>query len=233
MSPIDFIAGLFSDICSFFYDAYLEVKDWAWPLSYLQYPFYNISLAFLHLYMNTVTFGAWVTDVSSKISNILSAEGVLGLLKYWFPWLADVGEWFVDRWKWFMTAVGDWWATILPTVLGWIETAKQFAVSLVANVQKELSQLHTSWDNFWTLTWPQWSKKLDRIDVAWDNFWVITFPTLISKKDANDMVDSKINETKPFWECWQDVRDDVVTFIGSPFDWLAGKLEDWFWGVKE
>ena len=233
MSFIDNIFNLVWGICWYFYNAYVEVKDWVWPFSYLQYLFYYLHDAFYDLSYAILDFGDWVDDVWSKVQNILTSEGVLGLLKWWFPWLENVGLWFTDRWKWFTTSVGNWWETIKPTVLGWIELAKQLAKDLVANVQKELSQVHTSWDNFWTLTWPQWMYQFNGLAIAWDNFWTITFPTLISSKDANDLMDTKIKEAEPGWLGWTDFKDKVVLFFTDPLSWLVDRLEDWFWGIQE
>lgn len=230
MRWVDNIFSFVWDISQLFLDAYQEVKGWWWPFNLLQHPLYGLFRVFWNLLTPIAHFGDWVDDVWNKVQNILTTEGVLGLLKGWFPWLEGVGSWFANRWKWFTTTVGDWWDTTKPTVLGWIDTAKQLAKDLVASIQKELSQVHTSWDNFWTLTWPQWTKTLDTLSSSFGNFWTITLPGLITGKAAGDLIDSTLKDWFPFYDDLAQLWGEVKLFFTNPLDWLVSKLEDWFWG---
>ena len=181
-----------------------------WPLYLLGTPLYYLHYLSWRLLTPIAHFGDWVDDVAAKVANILTWSTIWSYILSYVPNLVAIRDWFYNWWSNVRAVVADWWPTVVPTVQGWVNDAKQLAQALVANVQKELSSLHTSWDNFWTLT----------------------YPTLISKNDANALMDTKIKESEPFWKGWQDVKDNVVKFISSPLDWLLERFTDWFLGKE-
>ena len=199
MGFMSLIIEALNSVSSWFYGLYLDCYYAGWPLSAIASWFYSLCTVFNNLAWQFYYFSVWVSDVASKVQNILTSEGVLGLLKWWFPWLEKAGEW--------------------------------------------LPSLRNDWNNFWTITWPQWTTKLDTVKANWDYFWSITFPTLVSftwlttwwssrLTDIQNLINSAFLIRQSFWEGWQDWRGKVTEFFTDPEEWLykaADRIIERFW----
>lgn len=226
---LDWIGSIFSfvwDIADWFLSAYQEVSGWIWPFHYLQYPLYGIHRVCRDLLTPIAHFWFWAEHIATKLQAAWTSEGILGLIKWWFPWLYDVGEWFYGRWNWFLSAAGDWWSSTKVTVLGWIDIATQ-----------GLNTLRVLWDEFWTITWPKWTATLEVLGSEVSSFFTKTLPDLVDNLKlehwwkgklfaVDGLIGSKLAEWFPFY-------DDVAEFFKDPGEFLLSRLTDWFLGKEE
>ena len=232
MQFINWIIEELEDIADFFHDAYLEVTDWVWPFNLLEYPLYGIYGRFHWLAEWFEDFGAWVDDTADKISHMITSWDIFELLQTWLDWAADAWFWVRYAWDNVIDIVNDWWASILPYILSYVDAATEGFTDLVA-----------AWDNFWTTTWPGVLTEITDLKNEWDNFWVVTFPSLVSFDrlttwwgDRLSEVDSLLSSwtltLSPLWEGWQEIRDSVVEFFADPLEWLWARFTDWFLGPE-
>lgn len=212
--PVDIFADIIAFVLSvsdFFKGLHDNVPDLAWLTDWIKTPLLFIYETIFKLIKPITQFGYLVNDVADKVSNILSSVDIIKLLKTWLQYAEDAWAWVNDAPSKVWGLTTEWWRSTNNPIRAAIDGIIQLAKDLVAGVQKELTEVHTAWDDFWT----------------------ITYPTLISAKDANDLMDTKVKETKPFWEGWSDVKDNVVKLISAPFDWLLERFTDWFLGKEK
>ena len=236
-SPVTpFVDAIFSavwDIKNDVYAAYAIVQGWVWPFSVLSEPLYTLYVVINSLLTPIADFGEWVADVADRVANILSPQNIITLLQTWLTYAEDAWTWVLNVWKNIKGYVEDWWNTVIPTVRGWIEIATQ-----------GLSELRVAWDIFWTITWPDWMKSFDTLQTAWDTFWTITLPTLLDVNwavewwrgkviEVGDLMGSKIREWFPLYDIEVEQQAARINFFVSPLNWLATRLEGWFWGEEE
>jgi len=233
MSFLDRIVDWLLDIALFFLDLSHEVRDWGswanWAADFLV----GIADAFAHLAVQFERFNDWVEYASDMVEDILNLSQIKQALKTWLDYATWAWNWISDAWANVRTIIDDWWGTVTPTILGWIDIATE-----------GLDDLKVAWDNFWTITFPEWTNKLDSLVVAWDNFWTVTFPTMVSFTwlttwwnekllDINSLLRSWTLELEPFWAGWQDIRDKVFEFFTDPVEFLWARFTDWFLGPEE
>ena len=213
---IAFINTTFSLIwgaAGFFYDAFLQVETW-WVVGPL---FATICLFVHNILWNLLTpiahFGEWADEIANKVSSILTTSGILGLILSWFPWLDGVAEWFYNRWTWFATEVGSWWDTTRTMVLGWIAVATE-----------GLDTLKVLWDEFWLITWPEWSASLEVLAGEVTDFFTHTLPGLVDDLKletwwrgkifiVNGLIGSKLLEWFPFYDDLVEIWSDILEFF--------------------
>lgn len=228
MRFLDRIIEEIEDVSDFFYDAYREVKDWIWPFYLLKYPFYGIYGRFHWLADWFGDFNEWVDDTVDRLRDIIDEWDVWDFFRWWFDAAEDAWNWVRYAWDNVIDIVGDWWASILPIVKGYIDTAVE-----------GLNDLIEAWDTFWTITFPEWTGKLDNLKGEWDNFWIVTFPYLVSFDwlgiwwdarllDINSLIENWTLTLAPFWEGWQEWRDQVIEFFSDPYQWIYDRLDEFF-----
>ena len=233
MYVIDKIFSFVWDLSDWFQSAYQEVSGWWWPFNYLQYPFYAIYWILEGMLAPIANFWEWAEDVATKIVAVWTSDGILGLIKWWFPWLYDIGEWFYNKWSWFLTAIGNWWDSTKTTVLGWIDIAKEWALELIDAIGKDLAKLgeDIQWffDNLMTFDeiiqwWKDWLGRVAAALIRWG------FVTLL---DVSGLIDTAFLEREGFWGGWQDLRENITNFFIDPLETLLTLFTDWFLGPEE
>ncbi len=223
---MDWIRERLVGVFTFFFSIYAETAGWIWPFYLISAPFYQLYQSFVYITMYWINFTEWVDEVWTIVERIWTSEGILGLINWWFPALADVIQWFSDRWSWFVSVVGDWWDSTKTTVLGWIDIATE-----------GFNAVKVWWDEFWTITWPQWVATLEVLGDEVSNFFTQTLPDLYDhlklenwfngKLFAIDgLIGSKLVEWFPFY-------NDMAEFFSDPGEFLLAKLADWFLGEEE
>lgn len=229
------IGDIFSfvwDISQLFLSAYQEVEGWWWPFHLLQYPLYGLYKVFWNLLTPIAHFWLWADDVWAKVQRIWTSEGILGLIKWWFPWLYDIGEWFVGRWNWFSQLVGDWWDITKTTVLGWIDEAWNWALSLIDDVNTWLATLQSHWDSIvgkipsWDEVVDWWKNWTGNVMAAINSWWTGALIDVVA------LIATAFLEREDFWAGWQDFRDKIAEFFTDPLEFLWTLFTDWFLGPE-
>lgn len=238
-SPIvalDWIGSIYSfvfDIADWFHSAYSEVSGWIWPFYYLQYPLYGIGQICRDLLTPISHFWYWAEHLATGVAAAWTSDGILGLIKWWFPWLYDVGEWFYGRWNWFLSSVGAWWDSTKTIVLGWIDIATE-----------GFNTLRILWDEFWSITWPKWTAALEVLGNEVSDFFTKTLPNLLDNLKLENwwngklfavdgLIGSKLAEWFPFYDDLVNIWNDVLEFFCNPFEFLLNRFFDWFLGPEE
>lgn len=175
------------------------------------------------------TLSEWYANVITAISNILDSDAILALIKGWFPWLTDLGDWFAAWVSNVFAAVNSWWSDTSTIVEGWIAAALQTATDLITAVSESLATLQTAWDAFKARIPP-----LDALLLWFSDWWTEILTPLTTWWDERLLeVDTLINDTIqdyfPFYDDLVALWTSVTDFFTNPLTWLVTRLESWFW----
>ena len=232
MSFMVWIIEELENVESWFYEAYLEVKDWIPPFHLLKYPLYGLYGAFKWLVEGFYEFYQWLDWAADRIDEILSWTNIRSLIRSWLYGIESALAWFLSWTTWVGDYIADWWTGILPYILDYID-------SVVIGWEDFV----TTWANFWTVSWPALLDDLEVIRENWSSFWSVTFPTLVSftwlttwwtdrVEDVEDLIDSAFTLRDSLWAGWQEISDSVFEFFADPLEWLWTRFTDWFLGPE-
>lgn len=232
MSFMNWIIEDLNSASDFFYSIYLEVLDWVWPFWLAADFFYSLCRVFNWLAWDFSRFAEWVNDVADQVENILSWSTIWSYILSYVPNLVTIRDWFYSWWNNVTSVVTSWWSSTQWTVQGWITTATQ-----------GLSTLTVAWDNFWTVTWPDWMNRFAILKAAWDDFWTVTFPNLVSfnwlgiwwndrLQDIDRLMSDKLTTWFPFYDDLSQLWREIADFFTNPLEFLWAKFTDWFLGPE-
>lgn len=235
MRFIEDTVGYLRDISEWFWSLYVNVPDYGWLTSWIKAPLLWLSDLFWDLCTPFSLFNAWLDDVAAKVGNILSSVDIISLLQTWLTKADNAWDWVRNAPTKVFGLATDWWNDPRNPIRPFVDGLIAGVNSTIQNVAKGLDSLHTTWDNFWTLTWPQWMKSFNSLSTAWTNFLTVIFPTLVDvkwawewwagrAKEVSSLIDSRFKEAAPLWEGWSVVRTTVVTFISNPLDWIKERV---------
>lgn len=232
MRFLDRIIDYLLDIALFFLELAWEVRDWGdwarWAYNFLV----DIADAFARMATRFGDFNEWVEDTVDRLRDILDLGDIWSYFRSWFEWAEDAWYWVRFAWENVFDIVTDWWSTILPYVLAYVDEAVE-----------GLSDLRAAWNEFWTVTWPEFVNRLQELQESWDLFVTTVLNTLVSFSwlttwwndrlaDIQALINTAIQELAPFWEGWQEIRDTVLEFFADPWAWLYDRFDDFierFW----
>jgi hypothetical protein len=221
----DRIFSLVWDISDYFYRAYQEASDWIWPFSYIQYPFYSLYRAFWSLLWPIADLGDWLGDLDDRIADVMDRAGVLSLLRTWINYAEAAWDWISDSWRNVTSIVASWWSGTSSMVLAWIDQVRDYARVLVDQVRASLGDLRSSWDNFWTISWPTMLSDLGGLRSSWESFLSSTLPNLATWTGSQALIETTIRTFFPFYDelvqFWSGIRE----FFSDPEAYLVRKLE--------
>ncbi len=232
MAFTDRIFSLLWDISDDFYNAYLEVKGWIWPFNLLQYPLNALSWAFWDLLTPIADLGDWIASSNIDIVGILTSSQIFALLGTWLDYAEDAWAWVFNAW-WNVRAIIDgWWISTSGIVLAWIDSAAASVQTLINQASAFLAELRSEWDNFWTMTWPNFLSDFWNLRTAWDSFLSVTLPGLATWDGIGSLVESTLRSWFPFRDELAALWGEIRTMFADPEDYLIKKLEtalDRFW----
>jgi len=190
----------------FFYDAYQEVKGWIYPFYLLKYPLYGLYGVFLWLVEGFYEFYQWLNWAADQIDEILSWTNIRTLIRGWLSGIEIALVWF-RSWSTFVgDYIADWWSGILPYILTYID-----------NAVEGLADFAATWDNFWNNIFPT------LVTFGWlDPWWQSRL------LEINALIGSWLASFQPFWEGWQEIREEVQSFFADPLQWAYDKLDEFF-----
>jgi len=206
MSFMIFIIEELDRAREFFYDAYQVAKDWVYPFSLLRYPLYGLNGVFLWLTDGFYEFYQWLEWAADQIDEILSWTNVRGLIRGWLDGIEAALSWFLSWTTWVGQYIADWWSGILPYILTYID-----------NAVEGLEDFAATWSNFWTNIFPT------LVSFNWLDTW---WQSRLLEIDA--LVGSWLASFQPFWEGWQEIREEVNNFFADPLQWAYDKLDEFF-----
>lgn len=227
------VVSSLNSVASFFYELYLEVLSWPYPLWKGSALFYQLHRRFNSLAWAAVDLREWLDFASDRLQEVLSWSNLRGLIRGWLPDLERTVSW----WRGWSSAVereiASWWSSARSTVRGWIEAGEQGLRSLIEGSRAWLAGLQSTADRFlsmlptlselgaWFRDWP--GQVLATVGAWWTG----------AVRDVQGLIDSAFVSRDPFWAGWQDVRSGIVTFVSDPWEWLLERFTDWFLGPEE
>lgn len=232
MSFLVNIISVLKSIGDWWYNAYIEVKSWAWPFNNLATPLYWVTLFFYQLTTLFTSFNDWVSYTADMIASILNWTSIKALIKSWLTGIESVISWFASWASNVTSVINSWWSSVKNTVKGWINDVEDYLWSLINNLSTSFTNLKV-----------QVQTLLDKIPtineiLAWFGDWwgkilanIISWGALTATQ-IDAVIGSWLKSYAPFWAGWQDVRDNVIGFLSNPLDWIMDKFTDWFLGPE-
>lgn len=206
---MDFMVWIIEELQNaedWFHDAYVVVRDWVYPFSLLEYPIYGLYGVFKWLVEDFYDFYLWLEEANALISDILSWGNIQNLIRSWLIGIEDALSWFRNWTTYIGQYIADWWSSILPLVLAYVDSALA-----------GLGDFAATWDNFWNNIFP------GLVTFEWLTSWWNGKLT-----EVNSLINSWFIAFTPFWEGWQDVREEVIAFFSDPLQWIYDKLDEFF-----
>jgi len=214
------------DVASWFYQIYKEVSTWVWPFNWLAQPFYQI-----WYYLREVAFAfhyvAFLWDnVVEAVGKILSEADILSFLKYWLDRVSWAWSWVYNAWDNVWDIIEDWWNTTWSDVKSWVYARIDDVEELIDDAETWLADLQSAWD--------EWKVKIPSFNELWawfTNWWSNVLAQIIAwgalpAKEIDKLIKSWFDDYTPFWEGWQEWKDQVIEFFTDPLKWLYNRVED-------
>jgi len=217
-----------NDAAGFFYLVYLEVLGWVYPLWQAASFFYEISLAFSNLAWYFSYLYDWLDDLAGRVADILTFDSIYSYFSSYFDAAMSAWGWIVNALDNVWSILTGWWSATSSTVMGWIDAARDFALSLHYSLLSNFDSLRAEWDSFqaslpsvesvllWFADW--WGNILTNLDYWWSDKLL----------EIQDLISSRFAEFTPFLEGWQELRSAVTEFFTDPLQWIYDKLDEWF-----
>jgi len=232
MSFMADIIDWLNEATNWFYGLYLDCYNSVWPLTLIARWFYELCLVCNNLAWAFYYFSSWVSEVASKITQVLSWSTIWSYILSYVPNLTQIRDWFYSWVTNVTNTISSWWSATSVTVRGWIDAAIVW-----------LKDAASTFLNFWDNLWPQFVSSFNGLKSAWDNFWKVTLPDLVSFDwlwswwnstidDVQGLINSAFAARQSFWEGWQDMRTSVLKFFEDPLEWLWERFADWFLGPE-
>jgi len=203
-----------------------------WPLDQLYYAFKELSDFTSRVAGYLYDASNWYDWVADRVADILSWSTIWSYIKAYIPNWDKIGQWFSGWTTTVIDLVTHAGSVIRTTIEGWIAIAKQFLQEQINSVNTLLGNLQTTWDDFWTMTWPQWMSSFNTLSAAWGTFWTQTFPTLATWSGAGSLITSALKEWFPFYDSLVSLWDGIAEFFADPEDWLykaVDRIIERFW----
>ena len=229
----DAIFSIVFDVSMWFQEAYLITKDWIWPFYLISNFFYFVHRGVWNLLTPIAHFCMWVVEVAEKIIDVLNLDMIWEHFKKWFEWAQWAWEWITNAFNNIANIVTDWWNLEDNPIRLFIESATE-----------GLDELLSAWNDFWTITWPEWMSAFDNLATAWDYFWTVTWPEFLSLEwlftwwndriqDILDLINTAFKLREDWWSGWQEIKEQVFDFFSDPLEYLWSRFTDWFLGPEE
>ncbi len=215
-----------------FWDAYLEVRDWIFPFYFLWPPLYGLYVAFFYLVYAWDAFSRWLTWANNMI---VAFPTTWTFWVYFEEWL--MAGW--NAWEWVINAIGNvwsiidnWWSATSSDVLGWIEQTWQNTLYWLNDLQGQVNELRVLIQDLpgaipdlsVILEWfTNWTGNVTSVINTW---WTSTMG------EVQELINSAFIVRSDFWAGWQEIRDQVTEFFTDPEDWLykaADRIIERFW----
>ena len=197
-------------IVKYLYQVFADMTLWCWAHDP---PFGFLGDFFLEIYdlLTDLHYGLWqfAQDYESLwegIVGILTESDIYNLLWTWLTYAEDAWAWVLNSVQNVTDIISGWWSTILPYIIGYVDMAVE-----------GLDWLLSMWDNFWYNTLPNLIS-LDWLTIWWDSKLL----------EVDTLIGSWLTAFSPFWEGWQEVRQEVTNFFADPLQWIYDKLDEFF-----
>lgn len=180
--------------------------DWMWPLKIIAPFFQALSSIADGLFSGFFDFVYWADEINRDIQEKAGQSWVYDLLWAFLSPINNTLNWLTNRLDNIGSTITTWWSGVSTTVLGWVDTAKTYALGLVNNLQGAFNSLQ-SW---------------------WNNFTATVLPTLASRFDVDQMIKSTLASWFPFYNDLVKLWDEIEAFFADPLQWVYNKMDEFF-----
>lgn len=226
------IRDLLLDCARAFHNIALDIEGWPFDFRWVADFFWWLMELFQDIAFDWMHFEDWVNDIAYKVTTFFTELDLDAWFAYWKGLILGAWDWVKDAGWNVYQIIEDWWLVITVTVRGWIDTATQ-----------GLDTLKVAWDDFWTVTFPEWMANLDTVTAAWDNFWTVTFPSLVSFDwldiwwdsrliELDELINDTIKAWFPFYDDLAELWNGIAEFFIDPLGWIEARFVDWFLGPE-
>jgi len=220
----------------YLYQVFGDMALWCWdhdpPFGWLGDMFLEIYDHLTDIYYALYQFARDYEDLWEWVTEVLTESDIFRLLQKWLNYAEDAWAWVLNSVQYVGSIVDDWWLATKITVQSWIETATQ-----------GFNELKVAWDEFWEITFPNWTTELLRIGSELSDFFTITLPNLVNFDwlgtwwndrllDIQSLIDSTVQAWFPFYNDLVELWNGIVEFFTDPLTWLEQKFTDWFLGEE-
>jgi len=226
------IRAAFKWLFQIFLDAALWCYESPLNLDWLGDIFADAYFAFSDIWYELRELALWFESLEERLTDVITESRIFQLLQKWLNYAEDAWSWVLNSVQYVGSIIDDWWSPIWSDVKGYIAIAVE-----------GLAELRTAWDTFWHVTWPELVNRLENLYGSWDLFVTTVLNTLVSftwlttwwqsrLTDIDALINSWFIAFTPFWEGWQEIRDQVLEFFADPLTWLEQRFTDWFLGAE-
>ena len=223
-------------IVKYIYQVFADMALWCWahdpPFGWFGSKFAIIYDHLTDLHYGLYLFAEDYESLWEGILGIITESDVFSLLQTWLTYAEDAWYWVSNAFGNVLDIIWEWWPIALNYVISYVDAAVEGLDSLIA-----------TWDQFWTVTWPQWMSLFEGFKADWDNFWTTIFPDLVSFTwlttwwnsrvlEVQDLISTAVEGIEDLMMGWQEVRDKVIEFFNDPLEWLWTRFTDWFLGPE-
>ncbi|KKN22384.1 hypothetical protein LCGC14_0915760 [marine sediment metagenome] len=225
MWAIDLIVQKLNNVSSYFYAIYLETLSWVYPFYLVTGYFYWLSSVFSSLAWHFSDFGTWVNQVGAELTRILDWSTIWSNILSYVPNLTAIRDWFYNWTGEVLAFVNTWWSTTSWQVQSWIDQATANIDTLISQAEAAIVDLRSSWDDFWTVTWPAMLSDLGSLRSSWGNFLANILPGLATWAGVGDLIDSELRSWFPFYDELAAAWGGIQAFFTDPEDQVLKILE--------
>ena len=197
-------------IVQYLYQAFADMALWCWAHDP---PFGSIGSFFAEIYdhLTDLHYGLYLfaeeyESLWDAIVGILTESDIFLLLQTWLNYAEVAWNWVANAFTNVVSIINDWWITILPYILTYVD-----------NAVEGFTELKAAWDTFWTVTLP------NLVSFDWLGIWWLS-----RLEDVQSLIDTAILNLNVLLEGWQEVRDAVLEFFNDPYQWMYDRLDEFF-----
>ena len=197
-------------IVQYLYQAFADMALWCWAHDP---PFGSIGSFFAEIYdhLTDLHYGLYLfaeeyESLWDAIVSILTESDIFTLLQQWLNYAEIAFTWVTNAPANILASVTEWWQSILPYILTYID-----------NAVEGFTELKAAWDTFWISTLPN-LVSFDWLGIWWNDKLL----------DVQSLIDTAILNLNVLLEGWQEVREAVLEFFNDPYGWIYDRLDEFF-----
>jgi hypothetical protein len=197
----------------YFLSQYYSASGWPYVGGLIGSVFYYLYLFFYYFSYYFGQFNSWLVWAAGRINQILDWNLIKNKILEWFPALQSVYDWVRNEWNNIISDVTTWWGASNNPIRVFISSAISVAIAPFNWVITEFNNLKVAWDNFWTVTFPEWKAKAEAII----SFFVGEFD--LFRQDPIKYLREKFEIYILPWAI------ENIPFVGTVYNWYINHKE--------
>ena len=172
--------------------------------------FYNVSSWLFDIAFSLGDLASWYQRVTDRVAQAITSSDVIEIISGITARVNTLWAWFGNRAGELLSVINSWWEGTRSQVLAWVQEGKDYSAGLIVGVRQQLNGLSSSWESFRTSV----------------------LPSLATRQEAQELARAELSPHVSLLTTLGTFVGDIADFFGDPLGWLAGRLEEWFWGKE-